>query len=147
MECQAPGLLRIEALTPAAVRTVRPRLSDGRTIVSAVVRVPEAPGGSAADDGLYVQALRGPKPIPLSLVGLDAAVKVSRRVKLIKVRGCTGGRNLAEGPISATTVARGRVPHGPRFTVQVEEVRENGKLEVLPDVSALQAGSAPCVLP
>lgn len=107
------GLLTITALAPASARTARLLLSDGRELTSRLIRAPRL----NARVGYYFQIVRGPTPIPTSLTELGADGGVVRVVELPRVVECTkhpmkylpGGR--------PRVLARGRVPHGPTFTI------------------------------
>jgi len=129
VQCEEGALLHIEALTSPTVRRVRLRLSDGRTLTSVVSRVPASLGGSASDYGIYVQEVRGPKPIPVSLAELNSEGRVVKTLMLNRVKGCTRRSTSSEGLITSTVLARGRVPNGPGYSVQIETMREPGTPE------------------
>lgn len=82
--CQG-GTLTIERRTQPDAYSVRLRLSNGRSVTTAVVRVPKRLGGPA---GIYYQALRGPRPYPISLSELDRQGRLLRTLKLQSSRDC-----------------------------------------------------------
>jgi hypothetical protein len=102
----------IAVVVPASVRTVRLLLSNGRTISSPVVRIPARYGGPA---GLYLQAVRGYSPHPVSLTELDRDGHVVSVRKLSKVR-CRR-RPHTTGPVFVD-LATGTAPGGQSFTIQ-----------------------------
>lgn len=106
------GIESITAAVPASVRTVTMRLSDGSTITSRVVRIP------SRDDGpgrVYVQAIRGYRPYPVSLTELDRNGNVVLVVKL-KAHRCRR-EPASKGP-SFVDLAKGTTPGGQPFTIQ-----------------------------
>lgn len=92
--------------------SVRLRLGDNRTITSKAIGVPRRLGGPA---GLYYQVVRGPSPIPVSLMELDAHGKTLAVLKLPAVVECTkkekdyvsgGIVDLAQGSLGRDPVSR-----------------------------------------
>jgi hypothetical protein len=113
------GKLAIEALLPAAARSVRLLLSDGRRITSPTLTIPPSVGGPLA---LYYQVVRGPSPIPASFTELDAHGRALRMVRLHAVVECT--RNpIKYLPGGLRTLVRGAIPHGPHFSIVAERYR------------------------
>jgi hypothetical protein len=102
----------IETAVPASVRTVRLQLSNGQTITSHVIRVPRRYGGPG---GIYVQAVRGYSPSPVSLTELDARGKVVRVLKIRRLR-CRKEPS-AKGP-TFVSLASGHTPSGEPFTIE-----------------------------
>jgi hypothetical protein len=102
----------IETAVPASVRTVRLQLSNGQTITSHVIRVPRRYGGPG---GIYVQAVRGYSPSPVSLTELDARGKV---VGVLKIRHLHCRKEpSAKGP-TFVSLASGHTPSGEPFTIE-----------------------------
>jgi hypothetical protein len=124
VECEK-GLLTVTADAPAAARAARLLLSDGRQITSRVIRAPRLGGRF----GYYYQVVRGPSPIPTSLTELGASGRVLRVIGLPRVVECTKHpiKYLPGG--SPRTIARGRVPHGPRFTIVAERYSDLGHVQ------------------
>lgn len=123
VECNE-GLLRIQALTLPAARSVSLRLSNGRQVTSPVALVPPQLGGPV---GFYYQVVRGPKPIPVSLSELDAHDRSVRVWKLERRVGCTkhvlkflnhGIRPLVHDSVSG----------GPPFTIVGEAFHFFGRI-------------------
>jgi hypothetical protein len=116
----------IESVTvavPASVQTVRMRLSDGRTITSRVVSIPRRDGGPG---GLYVQAIRGYSPFPVSLTELN------RDGKVVRVVGLGAQRCRKEPPTQGptfVTLVSGLTPAGERFTIEGTLVHFAGSQE------------------
>jgi hypothetical protein len=131
VNCQE-GLLTIEARTPAAVRSVHLRLSNGRRITSRVAFVPARLGGPT---GFYYQVVRGPSPIPVSLTELDAHGKPLRVFKLHRFVGCT--KHLLKFlPGGIRTLVRDRVPQGPTFSIVGQAYRFFGHIHFALQVEA-----------
>jgi hypothetical protein len=107
------GLLTIVGSVDPGVRFVRLLLSDGRTIVSATVALPANAG---APRRIYVQAIKGPAPFPVSLSELDAGGRLLRKVRLEAVRACRPPP--PRRPPTIVTLARGTSPTGRPFTIQ-----------------------------
>lgn len=130
------GRLTIEAQTPAAVRSARLRMSDGRQITSRVAFVPARLGGPT---GFYYQVVRGPSPIPVSLAELDAHGKVLRALKLHRFVGCTKHllKFLKRG---IRALVHGRVPQGPTFSIVGEAYRFLGHIHFALDVETSHGG-------
>lgn len=106
----------ITAAVPAAVRTVRLLLSNGQTIVSSVVRVPRRYGGPG---GVYVQAVRGYSPHPVSLTELD------RNGHVVLVENLSAIRCRREPPVTGPTfieLARGTTAAKTPFVIQASIV-------------------------
>jgi hypothetical protein len=121
VQCNS-GLLTVEANLLPATRSVRLLLSDGRTITSPAIRVPARLGGPA---GLYYQAVRGPAPIPVSLIELDAQGRTLTVLKLPAVVECA--RNPVKYfPGGIVRLAHESLPQGPTFTIRAERYRELG---------------------
>lgn len=104
----------ITAVVPASVRTVRLLLSNGQTISSRVVRIPPRYGGPG---GVYLQAVRGYSPYPVSLTELDRNGHVVAVKKLDKIR-CRREPSQA-GPVGPVFInlATGTAPGGQSFTI------------------------------
>jgi hypothetical protein len=109
-ECSG-GVETITAAVPASVRTVRLRLSNGQTITSSTVRIAPRDGGPGA---VYVQAVRGYSPYPVSLTELDGNGKVIA-VEKVKLR-CH--KEVAESGPRFVDLATGTTPGGNPFTIQ-----------------------------
>lgn len=129
------GLLTITANTLPRTRRVVLRLSNGRRIASRVAVIPKRLGGPG---GLYYQVVRGPRPIPVSLIELDAHGRKLRTVALAHVVECTKP-TLRYLPGGLRTLARDSVPAmGPAFSIIAQHYRFLGrtyfevKLEVQP---------------
>jgi hypothetical protein len=97
---------------PASVRSAQLLLSNGRTITSRVVRIPRRYGGPG---GVYVQAVRGYSPYPISLTELDAKGDVVRVVQL-KLLRCH--REPPEKRPTFVKLAQGATPEGEPFTIE-----------------------------
>lgn len=118
------GLLKIESGVPSATRTVSLRMSNGTQIASRPVLVPRRLGGP---DAFYYQAVRGPLPIPVSLVELDAQGRTLRVAKLERIVGCSkhplkylsGGKRV---------LVHGQAPQGPGFSIIGERYRLFGRI-------------------
>jgi hypothetical protein len=108
------GIETIQTAVPAAVRSVRLVLADGRTIQSRVVRVPRRAGGPA---GIYAQELRGSASHAISLLELNAGGGVVLAVKLPRYR-CVKPRKTPEELPTVTELASGRTPEGETFTIR-----------------------------
>ncbi len=132
------GLLTIEARTPAAVRSARLRMSNGREIASRVAFVPPRLGGPT---GFYYQVVRGPSPIPVSLAELDAHGKVLRVLKLHRFVGCTKHLlKFLKGGIR--TLVHGRVPRGSTFSIVGEAYRFLGQIYFALQVETSNGGGS-----
>jgi hypothetical protein len=119
------GLLAISSFTRPQTTLVRLRLSDGRSITSAPIRIPRRLGGPL---GLYYQVVRGPSPIPRLITELDSSGRVLRITHLPAVVECTRNPIKYLGG-SPKTVASGAVPGGgPRFSIVAERYRFLGKV-------------------
>lgn len=120
VDCSA-GLLTVSAFVPIAARIVTLRLSDGRRVSSPAIHAP------GEREGYYYQAVRGPTPIPVSLIELDSHGRALRVVKLVPVVECTKHplRYLDGGP---RTLVHGSVPGGPAFSIVAERYRFLGKI-------------------
>ncbi len=114
--------LTIEAQTLPRARTVRLRLSDGRQITSRVALVPAKLGGPA---GFYYQVVRGPSPIPVALIEVDAHGRVLRTVRLPRTTRCARP-SLKLLPGGTRTIARGSLPQGPSFSIVGERYTLTG---------------------
>ncbi len=104
------GVESIAAVVPASVETVRLLLSNGHTISSRVVRIPRRYGGPG---GLYLQAVRGYSPHPVSLTELD------RNGHVVAVRKLDGIGCRREAPTSgptSVTLATATAPGGEKLT-------------------------------
>jgi hypothetical protein len=124
VQCHDQGLLTIEAQTLPRARTVRLRLSDGRQITSRVALVPARLGGPT---GFYYQVVRGPPPVPVALIELDAHSRVLRTVKLPRTARCARP-SLKRLPGGTRTIARGSLPQGPSFSIIGERDSLMGKI-------------------
>jgi len=102
----------ITAAVPASVRTVQLHLSNGRTITSRVIRVPRNSGGPG---GIYVEAIRGYSPYPVSLTELDAQGRV---VKVLKLKALRCRKEPAVKGPSFVDLAQGTTRYGEPFTIQ-----------------------------
>jgi hypothetical protein len=120
------GLLTIEAAVLSATRTVALRMSSGAQIVSRPVLVPHRLGGPAA---FYYQAVRGPSPIPVSLIERDAHGRTLRVVKLRRIVGCSK-HPLKYLPGGKRTLVRGQAPQGPDFSILGERYRLFGRIHI-----------------
>lgn len=118
------GLLTIKAAVLAATRTVDLRMSDGTQIVSHPVIVPRRLGGPGA---FYYQAVRGPSPLPVSLIERDARGHTLRVLELRRIVGCSK-HPLKYLPGGKRTLVRGSTPQGPRFSIIGERYRLFGRL-------------------
>ena len=119
------GLLTITFETLPAARSVRLRLSDGRTITSAVLFVPARLGGPA---GYYYQVVRGPAPIPVALVELDAHGRTLRTVALPHIVECVK-HPVKYFPGGIRTLVQEAAPNGgPPFAIVAERYRFLGKV-------------------
>jgi hypothetical protein len=105
--------LTIEAQTLPRARAVRLHLSDGQQISSRVALVPAKLGGPA---GFYYQVVRGPSPIPVALIEVDAHGRVLRTVRLPRTARCARP-SLKLLPGGTRTIARGSLPQGPSFSI------------------------------
>lgn len=120
------GLLTIRTEVEPATRTVDLRMSDGTQIVSRPTLVSRRLGGP---DAFYYQAVRGPSPIPVSLIERDARGNVLQTVKLSRTIGCSkhpvkylqGGKQ---------TLVSGQAPQGPHFAIVGERYRLFGRLHL-----------------
>lgn len=120
------GLFTIRTEVEPATRTVELRMSNGAQIVSRPVLVSRRLGGP---DAFYYQAVRGPTPIPISLIERDAHGNVLRTVKLLRIVGCSihpvkyvsGGKQ---------TLVKSEVPQGPAFSIVGERYRLYGRLHL-----------------
>lgn len=122
VNCNA-GLLTVEASLLPGARSVRLRLSDGRTITSPAIIVPARLGGPA---GLYYQVVRGPSPIPVSLTEFDGSGNTLTVLKLPRVVECTK-RLIKFFPGGNVRLVHGSVRQGPSFTIRAEHFRELGQ--------------------
>jgi hypothetical protein len=118
------GLLKIEAEVPSATRTVDLRMSNGTQILSQPVLVPRRLGGP---DAFYYQVVRGPSPIPVSLVERDAQGRTLKVVKLRQIVGCSK-HPLKYLPGGKRTLVRGQTPQGPGFSIVGERYRLFGRI-------------------
>lgn len=103
------GALTVEALAPAAARSARLRLADGRVITTPVTRIPAKLGGPR---GFYFQAVKGPRPLPISLTLLDGTGKPLETIALHPPRDCH-----RHSESQSATLARGTTPSGVAFIV------------------------------
>jgi hypothetical protein len=117
------GLIEVRARLLPAARTVVLRLSDGRQVVSRAVLIPARLGGPAA---IYYQALRGPSPIPVSLIERDAQGHTLRVVNLQRIVGCS------KHPLKYLSGGRRTLVHaqtqGPKFSIVGERYRLFGRV-------------------
>lgn len=116
----------IEFATPPAVRRVRVRFSNGRTVTASVAQIPTKEGGPA---GLFIDAFRGYHPYPVSAQELDRKGKVLRTLSLNQLR-CTkvppGGPSGGPQFIDLATVT---TPYGEPLTIQGTLLRFGGHTE------------------
>ena len=117
------GLLTIRTEVAPATRTVALRMSDGAEFVSRPVLVSRRLGGP---DAFYYQAVRGPSPIPISLIERDAHGSVLRTVKLLRIVGCSK-HPVKYAPGGKQTLVSGQAPQGPRFSIVGERFRLYGR--------------------
>jgi hypothetical protein len=106
------GMITVFGTVDPGARTARLRLSDGRTVTSPTYAVPAGAGGPAR---IYVQAVRGPGPIPVSLTEIAGDGRVLRTVVLKAIHGCRR-RPQPPQPIS-TLLVRGQSPTGRPFAI------------------------------
>jgi len=118
------GLLKIKAEALSATRTLDLRMSNGAQIVSRPVLVPRRLGGP---DAFYYQVVRGPSPIPVSLIERDAHGRTLRVVKLRRIVGCSK-HPLEYLPGGKRTLVRGQVSQGPDFSIVGERYRLFGRI-------------------
>lgn len=118
------GLLTVEADLLPAASSVRLVLSNGHTITSGAIHIPARAGGPA---GVYYQVVRGPSPIPTSLIELDTGGQALTTLQLPPVVECTK-QPIKYLPRGIVTLARGRLPEGPSFTIRGEGYRKLGAL-------------------
>jgi hypothetical protein len=102
----------ITDVVPASVSTVRMRLSNGKVLTSAVVRIRPSDGGPA---GVYVQAVRPHDAYPVLLTELDRHGHVVRVVPLTSLRCRSNG---TAAPPAFFTLVNGSLPGGQQFTIQ-----------------------------
>lgn len=116
----------IELATPSGVRRARIRLSDGRTVMVSVVRVPAKDGGPA---GVLVDAFQGRNRYPVSAQELGRNGRVLRTVRLGKIR-CTG-ESVSEGPGPPRFIhlATAIAPSGEPLNIEGTLLRFRGKTE------------------
>jgi hypothetical protein len=117
------GILAIHAEVQSATRSVRLNLSDHRQVTSPVILVPPGLGGPAT---IYYQALRGPRPIPVSLTELAGDGRPLGVMRAPRVVECT--RQLVHlKPAQARVLARVRAPGGAllSFTYQPYSILGN----------------------
>lgn len=107
------GLETIQTAVPAAVRSVRLVLANGRTIKSRVVRVPRRHGGPGA---IYAQQIRGSKSHAVSLIELNAAGETVLTVRLPRYHCVKRSNEPSEFP-AVTNLASGHTPEGEPFTL------------------------------
>jgi hypothetical protein len=101
----------IVAVMPASVQSVQLLLSNGKTITSGVIHIPPRDGGPAS---VYVQAVRGYSPYPVSLRELGRDDKL---VVMVKV----GFRCHPEPPASGprfVSLVNGTTPTGEPFAIE-----------------------------
>jgi hypothetical protein len=115
----------VELATPPDVRRVRVRLSDGRAVTVAVVRVPAKDGGPA---GVFVDAFRGYRPYPVSAQELNRDGKVLRTIPLSRVRCTKEPAGEPTGP-QFVDLAIVTTPSGESLTIQGTLIRVDGQTE------------------
>jgi hypothetical protein len=111
VECEE-GLLRIATTVARSIRAVRLVLSDGRTVTSHTQFVAARAGGPVR---IYVQAVRGPSPIPVSLTELNAHGRAIKALALAPVRNCR--RPKPPSPPILVTLARATAANGRAFAI------------------------------
>jgi hypothetical protein len=105
------GVESLTASVSPSVRTVRLQLSNGRLLSSRVLRVAHKSGVR----GIYVEAIRGYSPYPVSLVELD------RHGRTVMVQRLVNARCMPQSsPIGPTFVSlvNGTAPGGEPFTIE-----------------------------
>jgi hypothetical protein len=118
------GFLKVQGQVPVATHSVTLRMSNGEQIASRPTVVPRRLGGPAA---FYYQAVRGPSPIPVSLVERDAQGHMLKVIKLRQIVGCTK-HPLKYLPGGKRTLVRGQTPQGPGFSIVGERYRLFGHI-------------------
>jgi hypothetical protein len=88
------------------------------------VLVPHRLGGP---DAFYYQAVRGPSPIPVSLIERDAHGRTLRAVKLLRIVGCSK-HPVKYLPGGKRTLLHGQTPQGPDFSIVGERYRLFGRV-------------------
>ncbi len=104
------GVIEIEALLPAAARRVRLDMNDGSTLTSRTIAIPPRLGGPAA---FYFQAVRGPRPYPVSLTELDRHGSVLGVRALQRITNC----KVEQPHIARRTLVSGSTPDGEGFSI------------------------------
>jgi hypothetical protein len=120
------GILKIDAAVLPTTRTVDLRLSNGAQIVSRPVLVPRRLGGP---DAFYYQAVRGPSPIPVSLIERDARGHTLGVLKLRRIVGCSE-HPLKYLPGGKRALVHGSTPQGPDFSIVGERYRLFGRVHI-----------------
>lgn len=138
VNCDA-GHLVIAAVTLPATQKVRLELTEGKQITSSVVRAPATLGGGRSEDGLYFQVVRGPRPVPLRLVELNASGKTLKALKLQRVVECTKNP-LKFLPKGIQPLAHGRIRGGPGFLISGEAYRFLGSIHFALKVKTQNSG-------
>jgi hypothetical protein len=106
------GVESLTASVPASVHTVQLQLSDGQKLTTRVVRIPRKSGGPG---GVYVEAVHGSSPYPVSLTELDAQGNVVKVLELRRVHCRKEPR--PQGP-TFVDLAKGNAPGGEPFTIE-----------------------------
>jgi hypothetical protein len=122
VECDE-GLLRIKSRTLARTRSVHLLLSDGTSLNSPAIAIPARLGGPV---GVYIQALRGPSPFPVSLTELDAHGRTLRTLKLQPVHHC---KKTPSPEPTFRAIVRATTPDGTPFTITGMSVNFTGHAE------------------
>jgi len=120
VECIA-GTLAVHAELQNTTRWVRLNLSNHRQVTSSAIQVPRELGGPST---IYYQALRGPKPIPISLTEVDRDGRDVGTMRVPRVVECTQPlvRNSPHARVLATIPA----PGGDTLVVRYQPYRALG---------------------
>jgi hypothetical protein len=78
-------------------------------------------------DSFYYQVVRGPSPVPVALIELDAHGRMLRTVRLPRTARCARP-SLKLLPGGIRTIARGSLPQGPSFSIIGERDSLMGKI-------------------
>jgi hypothetical protein len=121
VECVA-GLLTVHAQLQDAARWVRLNLSNHQQVTSPTILVPRKLGGPAA---IYYQALRGPRPIPLSLTEIDDHGHILGVMSSPRVVECTS-QLIHYKARQAKVLAKVPAPNGNALTITYQPYRSLG---------------------
>jgi hypothetical protein len=106
------GTIEIQDAVSGRARRVRLELSDGTSVTSPVVTIPKRLGGPAR---VYVQALKGPSPYPVSLTELDSSGRAFRTIHVPHAAPCRPEREPPRPRF--VTLVRGSTPNGYAFEI------------------------------